>query len=324
MITYAEIVIFATYNFKNFIAFVTMYLKLKTLGDLFKIMSELITKEIKAQSLENQNVLKNIIKFYAIIALFNVVPMGLIVAISKDDFVSYQRYFFDDSATPLKQILLAVTFVAGSLSCLVNLIIQICYYSFCIHIVTLYQQLHRLILQLNYKKKEEIDAIIKESVDLHVKIIEMLHQMKSQFSLLLLWDFVSYIVVLGMILFNVSSTVAFLRMIIFLPAAAFASWIFCHGSYLVKNEGERMAIRLYTDTKWYEMDIRHQKSILIMMAQFQKLNEIKLVGIQTVDLELLTIVSLTFTMRTFASLTINFQMARTAYSIFNIMITLNK
>lgn len=292
---YAEIVIFFSYNFKAWIQYSTVRYNLTEMGKLFDDASALLDTKYWSLAEDNQKFLRRIYFVYFLINLSNVAFTALILVLTEDEFVSHHRYFFDDSHTPIRQILLTISLSGGIISTTVNLTMQICYYSFCIHTVTLYQQLHRQILQLNYRKKSERHSIIVKSIKMHAEIVDIISKVRQQFFFLLIWDFVVYITVMGMILFNVHSTVAFLRMIIYLPAALFGSWIFCHGTSLITSEGRQMAVRLYTNIKWYEFDLKHQKSILMMMAQFQKPIEVKLLGVQAINMELLTIVSPTRT-----------------------------
>jgi 7tm Odorant receptor len=266
---YAEIVIFFSYNFKAWIQYLTVNINLRQMGKLLCEASSLLEAKYTSLAEHNQRYLRRIIFVYLLINVSNVVGTALILVLTDDEFVTHHRYFFDDSQTPIRQILLTVSLASGIVSTAVNLMMQSCYYSLCIHTVTLYQQLHRQILELVYRKESERQAIIKKSIDMHAQIVSLIKNIKKQFFFILIWDFVVYITVMGMILYNMHSTVAFLRMILYLPAALYGSWVFCHGSSLITFEGRQMAVRLYTNVKWYEYDLKDQKSILIMMAQFQ-------------------------------------------------------
>jgi 7tm Odorant receptor len=168
---------------------------------------------------------------------------------------------------------------------------QTCYLNFCLSVATLYKHLHKQILNITAMKREEASDNIKKSVEMHIQIMEIIDLVHKQFYEMLAWDFITYIGIMGLIFFNASVTIAFLRMVLYLPMTMFGMLIFCYGSWLITSQGEKLAVQLYTDVEWYTMDLKHQKSILIMMAQFQKPIHIKLLGLKVINMELLTVVS---------------------------------
>lgn len=140
-------------------------------------------------------------------------------------------------------------------------------------------------------RKKIKKQIIKKAVEFHIKIIKVIKSVAFEFRVMLFFDFVCYITVIGLILFNATATIESLTILIFLPSTFFGTWIFCHGSFLVTNQSQKMARNIYMNVNWYEMDRSLKRSVLHMIMQFQKAIEIKLVGIQKVDMELFIVVS---------------------------------
>lgn len=289
--TYVEVVLYFCFNFKATIEFIIICFKLKQLSKLFQQMTELLTENRLEETEKNKKILKVIVMRYFLVMVFNSVISIIITMTTTDQqYLSMHRYFFDDSYTPVSQIALILSFLAGACVNIVNLTTQVCYYSICIHVVTLFNQMHEQLLELNDKEKDP-KAIIKKTVEFHIKIMEVIKSVAFEFREMLFFDFVCYITVIGLILFNATATLESLRILIFLPSTFFGTWIFCHGSFLITNQSQKMARNIYANLNWYEMDQSIKRSVLHMMMQFQKAIEIKLVGIQKVDMELFIVVS---------------------------------
>jgi 7tm Odorant receptor len=253
------------------------------------------TSKLMAENCPQENIvirrsIKRIIMTYMKINMFNIFSISASLAWTKADFLYFHRYFFDSSYFPVRELCFTTSLVGGLCAATVTATIRSSYYGFCVSILTLYLQLYREILKLKYKRNET-EAIIRRNVELHIKIVKTIKMLSNHFHELLLWDFVTYIVMIGFILFNSSSIIAFFRMALFMPPIIFGCLISCFGGTYITHEGQQMAVRIYRDIQWHEMDLKHQKSVLIMMTQFQKPHCIKLLGIFVINMEFFTLVS---------------------------------
>jgi 7tm Odorant receptor len=265
---------------------------MKTMKTLTEKSEDLVKENCLVDAQNNQKLLKKLILTYYLLQVFNILSITYTLSLTHQDFTSYHRFFFDQSYLPVKIITSVTSLVAASLAGIATLTVQTCYFSFCLSVATLYRNLRRQIMKLTFLKNEEAGDIIKKSVEMHVRIIETIDLIYKQFYEMLAWDFITYIGVMGLIFFNASSTIAFWRMTLYLPTTLFGMMIFCYGSWLITSAGEKLAVQLYADVEWYTMELKHQKSILIMMVQFQKPIHIKLLGLKQINMELLTVVSI--------------------------------
>lgn len=288
---YAEVFHYLSVMLRAFIAFVDMVLKLKAINELFKRISRLIDENTSGQLTEDQHVLRKIIRWFIFLTITCTVCTMILLQYD-DELDSSLQYTFDILYFPYREISHFMNLLGGFTTIVVFLTIQICYYSCCVQVTTLYDLLHENILELN-DKNNNANKIIEKSVEFHIKIKETVKLFAKIYRIVIVTDFISYIIAFGMLLFNYNktNTVATMRMVSVFPIAFFGALIFCHGSCLMSYREQQMALRLYTDLDWIAMDRKIQRSVLIMMAQFLKPMEIKLMGIKVIDMELIITVS---------------------------------
>lgn len=288
---YAEVLIYFSLNLKATIEFLIFSIKLKSLTNLLNKMTTMAANS-EAHATKNEKTLRRRVKTFIAMTVFTSIAVSVAMAMvsSNDNLNNMQRYFFDASKSPIKEILLTESFIIGTLGTIINVISQICYYNVCVHILTLYEQFDEQMMELNDPKVNR-QAIIAKSVDYHIQIMETISMISKFFREMLVFDSVIFVSLLGMILFEGSATSGSLRMLVFLPTPFYNIFIFCHGSFLVTQKGIDSSNKLYMNLNWIDMSTKIKKSLCIMMRQLQKAVEIKILGLQKIDLELFIVVS---------------------------------
>lgn len=288
---YTDVLMFFWFVVKALFDFIVIWFRMDRFKLLFAEAAELTKESSKETVLKNKKALRRTILAYVMIMTVNLTATVLMMALTPKEFERLHRYLFDESYSPVFEIVGIISFLGGQLCTFVNLITQVFYYSFCLFFITLYEQLEQQILDINDKKKDSSESI-KTAVQEHIRIMNMIKSVSHEFREMLVWDFVVYTIILGLILFNSTTSIESMFKLFYLPSIFFGAYIFCYGSYIVSSKGRAMSRMMYMELNWVDMEKKHQKSLLIMMAQFQKRIKIKLMGIKTVDLELFIFVSL--------------------------------
>jgi hypothetical protein len=150
----------------------------------------------------------------------------------------HNKYFFDDTRFTVVYVFLRIISLWSAYchEC-VNIIILFAYYITCMHIKSLFEQLHDKLECLdNIDKNDEKKAkeIVKNCVNDHEKILNFCHQTQNGFKLILTISFINNILILSLALL---STITDSTMIINVgPAILFNLYMLCYPSWVVTNE----------------------------------------------------------------------------------------
>lgn len=201
-------------------------------------------------------------------------------------FEEFLRYPFDISYPPIHGLVYTVSSLSSFILTYCNITIRMCFYSCCTHLITLYSQLQRQALQLNEQSVDQRE-VVKKFVNFHLQIKEIVGAIIEEYHSILLMDAIFSTVVFGLILFNFSFSLKFLRLMAYCFSTVYAMWLFCNGGNIVAEQSRQMAYNLYTQIDWCNIKpLSLRRSMIIMMLDFQRPIHVKLLKLKVVDLEL--------------------------------------
>ncbi|CRK97118.1 CLUMA_CG010515, isoform A [Clunio marinus] len=302
---YAEHIMVNAYNISGYMKYCMLIWNLEDYSKIFKTMTDLVPTRSMTKSDKNRKSLYRVIRSYVLFLCTSTAIPFLMLTLTDEVFKDVLKYPFDFNFTPFKEVVHTMGFLTGMTFGALNFTTHICFYSCCIQVITLYDYLTEQVLEVNTKPENEKE-IIRNSVEFHMKTKEIIRDISSNFHGFLLSDVLSYIIMLGTILFNLSYSLIFIRLATYSLSSFYGSWIFCNGGNILILQSQEMAVKLYTEIHWPTINSPSLKrSLIIMIMNFQKPVQMILFKMRIVDLELFIFI------------------VQTAYTLFNVMIKLN-
>jgi len=290
VIEYAESLFVLTSDLSGFCNFVFLFLKLGKISRLLDEIHELMDDSSKAAFKRRQEIIvRYTLICYGIMVFISLVKLFCMICTGQFDEI--HRFFFDTSFLLVKIVCSSVAVASDITSGLVAFIILVFFYSVCVQVAVLYQQLGWEIRKLN-DETEDHRKIVKDCVDLHVRIIDVCRSVQDCFANILLYESFSLTTLIGVLLYNITRGSLPIVNLFMIPTLLCVLFLVCRGSSLIAHESEAIAVRMYDELKWYENPSKDLgRSVQIIMQQLQNPQHLRLMRLQRVNLEFFVDVS---------------------------------
>jgi len=281
---YAKLLCALSTELVGSVQFVFVLWKLGKISHLLDDIHELMEMDSKASFMRKQKTIINCLMIAAG-SHFTLVCLRHLHMLFIGRLGEVYRFFFDTSFLPVK----IVSVFVGLLSDLTNILlcfgIVTFYYSVCVQVACLYQQLGWEIRKLN-DETEDHRKTIKNSVDLHVNIMQVTQNIQNCFSGVLLCNILCLATFMGVLVYNISRGSLPMMNVVFLPTLLCLLFVICRGSFFIAHESEVIARRMYDELRWYDFGSKDiGRSMQIILQQLQNPREIRLLRLQRVNLE---------------------------------------
>jgi len=290
VIKYAESLIVCTSDLSGFGKFVFLLLKLRKISSLLDEIHELMDDSSKVAFKRQQEIIvRNTLILSGIVIFIAFVRM--ICMICTGQFDEIHRFFFDTSFLSVRIVCSLLALASDITNGFFGFIILVFFYSVCVQVAVLYQQLGWEIRKLN-DETEDRRKIVKDCVDLHVRIIDVCRSVQDCFANILLCESLSLTTVIGLLLYNITSGLLPIVNLFMIPSMLCVLFLICRGGSLIAHESEAIAVRMYDELKWYENPSKDLgRSVQIIMQQLQNPQHLRLMRLQRVNLEFFVDVS---------------------------------
>lgn len=162
---------------------------------------------------------------------YSISSTKILISINEEGHFHQQRFFFDTSNVIFNSILRVSVVLAQTIINTSIFVFQSTYYIVCAHICSLFLVLNDIIHKLsNIKDNTMILPIIKESIDYHRKILEIVEKFRQFFETIILVNFYMNIVLVGVSLTMFSSFDELTGFYVYIPLYFYEMWLFCYSS----------------------------------------------------------------------------------------------
>ena len=173
------------------------------------------------------------IGYFAILSVFYSSSLITIMISTNEEGYFHQHRFFllSEKNLFLNIILRVAIMIAQTIINTSMVVFQSTYYIVCAHICSLFLVLNDIIHKLdNIKDNKMIQPIVKESIDLHRKILEVVEKIRQFYETIILVNFYMNIVIVGVNLTMFSNFDELTGYYVYIPLYFYEMWLFCYSS----------------------------------------------------------------------------------------------
>lgn len=233
---------YAWFNATTFLKLLAFLLNFDKIASIMTKIKNSLKDSDRIAVQQHENLFKKVVIVSACIVISEVVSEVLseITTNGQHQALAKNLYFFDDTINVFVYVFFRILAIWSAFSHeYVIILIFFTYFVICMHLKTLYMQLHQKLQRLNdvnFEQSKEANEILKDCVENHRKILEIRLQIQESFSSILTNSLITNVVAMSLTLLVVATSGSVLFFINMGPAVMFNLFMLCYPSWVASNE----------------------------------------------------------------------------------------